>query len=118
MEKQLTIFDVFADMDASNEVKTTNIYDDFLADDYCFEKSKKENARMHDEMIVTCNQTNKRLFQVTIKYNQKGMLSFAYNAMDNYWGGSYTTFDADEVRESIRNLVDDERTDLQIEKPL
>lgn len=118
MEKQLTIFDVFADMDALDEVKTTNIYDGFSADDYRFEEIEKENSRMHDEMVVVCNQSNKRLFQVTIKYNQQGMLSFAYNAMDSYWGGRYTTGDADDIRKSIRGLVDDERSDRQIKKPL
>lgn len=121
MEKQLTIFDVFAEMDMNMDVEKDgdkNVYDDFLGADYRFEKNKKMNARMRDEMIVVCNQTNKHLFQITIKYNQLGMLSFAYNAMDNYWGGSYTTGDADDARKSIRRLVDDERSDRQIKKPL
>lgn len=107
LETQLTIFDVFADMDA----EVHSIYDDFLADDYHFQESNKKTAL---EMFVVCKVTAKKLFQINISFNKQGMYLFSYKAMDSYWSGNYTTSRMDEIRKSIRKLVDDERSDRGI----
>lgn len=110
MQKQMTIFDIFDDMDAE-ESGVKNIYDDYLASDYRFEKNKDKSPGLRNEMYVVCNRKNKKLFQVTIDYNEQGMLRFSYNSMNNYWGGVYSTNDPQEIRRSIRRLVDDERSE-------
>ena len=113
MEKQLTIFDVFAEMDKKQE--GTTIYQDCLDADYFFEPSK---GNKRGEMYVVCIHTKKKLFLVTIKLSNQGLINFSYSALDGYWKGTHMTSDINEVKKSIRNLVDDERTDLQIKKPL
>ena len=112
MEKQLTIFDVFSEMDAKKE-NVSSLYTDCAADDYHFEVNDKKAKYF---MTVVCNLSDVKLLLVSINLNDKGMINFEYSAVDNYWQGSYVTPDISDVKKSIRNLVDDIRKDLNIKK--
>lgn len=115
MEKQMTIFDVFEDMDRKREGKT--IYADCLDEDYFFDPT---NGNRLGDMYVVCMHTKQKLFIVTIKLNDQGLIRFNYSAIDGYWQGGHVTSHIINVKKSIRSLVDAERKDrkIDINKPL
>lgn len=108
MEQQLTIFDVFREMDET-EGKEISLYERCSVPGIRFQELTGAIAKRHKGMnfkCVTHGKTRKKLFLISIEEveREENKISFHYQALDGYWGGNYGTDDVELIKRSILNV--------------
>ena len=113
MEQQLTIFDVFKEMDAS---ETLRIYENCKIPGVDFVECGIPSLKGISEVVVVDAESRIHLFGITVKLQADGCIHFSYSAKDRYWNGNYITKDWAEIKRSIANLVADIRKEWQVDE--
>lgn len=109
MEQQLTIFDIFREMDASDG-KEISLYERCSIPGIQFQELTETLAKRNKDMNFKCvvhEKTRKKLFLINLEEQperKKNKISFFYQALDGYWGGNYGTDDIDMIKGSILRL--------------
>lgn len=112
MEQQLTIFDVFNEMDHVED-KEMSLYEKCAIPGLVYEDLKGNIKERHKGMnykMVVLEKPRKRLFLMSIEEHMerpKNKISFYYEAINGYWGGNYGTDDSDMIKGSIARLSKD-----------
>ena len=109
MEQQLTIFDIFREMDASEE-KKIGVYERCSIPGIQFQELTETMGKRHKDMNFKCvvhEKTRRKLFLISLEEHperKKNKFSFFYQALDGYWGGNYGTDDIDMIKGSIARV--------------
>ena len=112
MEMQTNIFDFLDD-------KELTIYDKCLVPGIQFSQPKENIRERHPDMkAVVDEKTGKHLFLASIEpyEDDPSNLSFFYQALDGYWGGSYATRDKKQIKRSLFRLSNEISKELEEEE--
>lgn len=112
MEMQTNIFDFLDD-------KELTVYDKCLVPGIQFAQPRKDIHQNYSDMkAVVDEKTGRHLFLASIEpyEDDPSNLSFFYQALDGYWGGSYATRDKKQIKRSLFRLSNEISKELEGEE--